>query len=150
MRFAGLLVVVCLLVAGCTKSVSYDQEVDDLGKRIVSEVKALPGVSDASCKYDHGIDLGQHLRLRTIMDASQVSPAAIQEIIDTAVETFWRSPARVGHLAVSVYSSDNPPSGDSDEANQSKTIGSEDIRDTASADRPRLAEKYGPRPTRSK
>jgi hypothetical protein len=146
MKLFGLLLVLSLVITGCGKGVSYNQEVDDLGKRIAGEAKAGAGVADATVKYDHGLDLGQHLRLRAIMDPTRVSPAAIQNVIDTAVETFWRSPASVYHLEVSIYSSDNPPTQESDEANKAKQIGSEDIRDTQSADRPRLTEKYGPRP----
>lgn len=145
-----VVVVLCLLVAGCSKGISYDQKVDDLGKQLVSEVKTLPGVSDASCKYDYGIDLGQHLRLRAILDQATISPEAINKVIDTASRTFWLSPANVGHLTIAVYSSANLPVGDSDEANKDRAIGSENIEDAQSVDRPKMNEKYGPRPSRNR
>jgi hypothetical protein len=129
-RVVALLVVLAL--AGCGgQGVSYDKEVDDLGAHIIADLKALPTVADATYQYDHGVDLGQHLKVRvTVNDAS-----ALQQAIDLAEKDFWLSPANVGHLTVTVF-------------HQDQQIGSDNVEDSAAFDRPRMERKYGPRPSR--
>lgn len=145
----AIVVLLLLALAGCTsRGVSYDKEVDDLGAHIVSDLKALPTVSEAAYRYDHGVDLGQHLRVRAILRQESVSPDNVQQAIELAVKEFWLSPASVGHLTVAVYSSANPPVGDDDAKNTDRAIGSENIEDSAAFDRPEMERKYGPRPSR--
>ena len=144
-----VLVLLAIALTGCTsRGVSYDKEVDDLGAHIVSDLKALPTVSEAAYRYDHGVDLGQHLRVRAILRQASTTPANIQQAIDLAAKEFWLSPAAVGHLAVAVYSSADPPAGDDDSANKDRAIGFDNIEDSAAFDRPEMERKYGPRPTR--
>lgn len=145
----AVLVLLALALAGCTsRGVSYDKEVDDLGAHIVSDLKALPTVSKAAYRYDHGVDLGQHLRVRAILRQESTTPANIQQAIDLAAKEFWLSPANVGHLTVAVYSSANPPVGDDDAKNKDRAIGFNNIEDSAAFDRPEMEKRYGPRPTR--
>lgn len=145
----AVLVLLALALAGCTsRGVSYDKEVDDLGAHIVSDLKALPTVSEAAYRYDHGVDLGQHLRVRAILRQESTTPANIQQAIDLAAKEFWLSPAAVGHLTVAVYSSADPPAGDDDSANKDRAIGFDNIEDSAAFDRPEMEKRYGPRPTR--
>jgi hypothetical protein len=145
----AVLVLLALALAGCTsRGVSYDKEVDDLGAHIVSDLKALPTVSEAAYRYDHGVDLGQHLRVRAILRQESTTPANIQQAIDLAAKEFWLSPANVGHLTVAVYSSANPPVGDDDAKNKDRAIGFDNIEDSAAFDRPEMEKRYGPRPTR--
>jgi hypothetical protein len=143
------LVLLMVALAGCTsRGVSYDKEVDDLGAHIVADLKALPTVSDAAYRYDHGVDLGQHLRVRAILRQASTTPGNVQQAIDLAAKEFWLSPAAVGHLTVAVYSSANAPVGDDDSANKDRAIGFDNIEDSAAFDRPEMERKYGPRPTR--
>ena len=142
----ALLVALVLALAGCTGSVSYDKAVDDLGAHLVSALKQLPTVADAAYRYDHGVDLGQILRVRAILKRDNAGDAEIQQAIDTAAKDFWLSPANVGHLTIAIYSEANPPAGDSDEANKDRAIGSDNIEDLQAGDRPEMERKYGPRP----
>lgn len=145
----AILVLLVLALASCTnRGVSYDKEVDDLGAHIISDLKALPTVSEAAYHYDHGVDLGQHLRVRAILRQASTAPADIQQAIDLAAKEFWLSPAAVGHLTVAVYSSANPPVGDDDAKNRDRAIGFDNIEDSAAFDRPEMEKRYGPRPTR--
>jgi hypothetical protein len=146
-----LALLVLLALAGCTgQGVSYDKEVDDLGAHIVADLKGQPAVSDASYKYDHGVDFGQRLRVRAILKPEAVSDEQVQRAIDLAAKDFWLSPANVGHCVITVYSAANPPAGDSDAdpANKDRILGTKNIEDTASGSRPDMDRKYGPRPTR--
>ncbi len=146
----ALLLALVLALAGCTGGVSYDKEVDDLGAHLVSVLKQLPTVADAAYRYDHGIDLGQILRVRAILKRDNAGEAEIQQAIDTAAKDFWLSPANVGHLTIAIYSAANPPVGDSDESNKDRAIGSDNIEDLQAGDRPEMDRKYGPRPTKSR
>jgi hypothetical protein len=132
-RFIALLVLLSLAACG-TGGASYNQEVDDLGKHIVEVVKGDPAVTDASYQYEHGLDLGQHLHITGTVD----DPAAAQQVIDKAAETFWLSPAPVYHLTVKVYSG----------TDATNPIATDDIQDANTFDRPEMEQKYGPRPTR--
>jgi hypothetical protein len=152
-----VLLVLLLVLAGCGgKGVSYDKEVDDLGAHIVGDLKASPGVGDATYRYEHGLDLGQNLRIRAVLRAESATPADVQRTIDLAVRDFWLSPANVGHLMVTVYSAADPPTGDltgstnpdNDQANKDRAIGSKNVEDSAAFDRPEMERSYGPRPTR--
>ncbi|MFL6140320.1 MAG: hypothetical protein ACJ72N_00430 [Labedaea sp.] len=157
MTVRWLLLVLLVGLAGCGgQGVSYDKEVDDLGAHIVADLKAQPGVGDAAYRYEHGLDLGQHLRIRTVLRAESATAADVQRTIDLAVRDFWLAPAKVGHLVVTVYSAANPPTGDvtgsnnpdNDPANKDRAIGSKNVEDSAAFDRPELERSYGPRPTR--
>jgi hypothetical protein len=146
----ALLLALVLALAGCTGGVSYDKEVDDLGAHLVSALKQLPTVADAAYRYDHGLDLGQILRVRAILKRDDTGDDAVRQAIDTATKEFWLSPAAVGHLTIAIYSEANPPAGDSDESNKDRAIGSDNVEDLQAADRPDLERKYGPRPTKAR
>ena len=89
-RLGALLLV--LVLAGCGGGgVSFDAQVDELGKHIVEVLKADPAVADASYRYEHGLDSGQHLRV-TVTAKDGADP---QALIDTATKTFWQSTAKV-------------------------------------------------------
>ena len=134
-----LVLLVLLALAGCTgQGVSYDKEVDDLGAHIVADLKGQPEVSDASYKYDHGVDFGQRLRVRAILKPENASDEQVQRTIDLAAKDFWLSPANVGHCVIEVSSA----------ADQDRILGTKNIEDTASGSRPDMDRKYGPRPTR--
>lgn len=133
-RFVALLALLLpLLACGKGGGVSYNQEVDDLGKHIVEVLKDDPAVKDASYRYEHGLDRGQHLHITgTVND-----PAAAQQMIDEAARTFWLSPAPVYHLTVKVFSP----------TDSTTPIATDDIEDANTFDRPEMEKKYGPRPT---
>jgi hypothetical protein len=141
--FATLLVLLAL--AGCGgKGVTYDKEVEDLGAHIAAELQALPTMSSATYRYVHGLDLGQQLRVRAILKQESVSDQAIGQATDTAVKTFWLSPANVDNLRMDVYSAANPPNGDDDESNKDRVLKSTSID---VLDHDEMVRKYGPRPT---
>lgn len=122
-----------LLLTACgEQGVSFDAEVDELGKHIVDAVKADAAVSDASYRYEHGLDRGQHLHIT----ATVTDPARSDQVVDTAAKTFWQSPARVYHLTVTVQDASGA------------TLSTRNIEDAASFDRPEMERSYGPRPTR--
>jgi hypothetical protein len=130
-RFLVAAALALLVLAGCSggQGVSYDKEVDALGAHIVADLKAHPMIADASYVYDHGLDLGQYLKIRAdVTDASALQPA-----IDVAERDFWLSPANVGHLTVTVFQS-------------GQQLGSDNVEDSPTFDRPRMEQKYGPRP----
>src|SRR5262249_17345220 len=134
----------------CSKGITYDKEVDDLGANIVSDLKASPTVSDATYQYVHGVDADQNLRFRIILKPEAVTPQFIQANMDFVAREFWQSPANVHHMVVTVYPAPTPPTAENDTANRDRALGTTDITDSASIDRPEMEKKYGPRPTHTR
>lgn len=144
------MLLVLSVLSACSKGITYDKEVDDLGADIVADLKASPTVSDATYQYVHGVDADQNLRFRAILKPEAVTPQSIQATMDFVAREFWQSPAKVRHMVITVYSAANPPTAENDTANRERALGTTDITDSASIDRPEMDRKYGPRPTHTR
>lgn len=152
-RIVALIGAFVVALSGCSAFVAFHEEVDDLGKQIVSDWKRLPAVADAGYQYVHGIDSGDQLHMHvTLKDVS--SPGEeFAAVVEIATEDYWRS--KVGRLGggltVSAFSTDKPPR---IAKSNNRVLNDEDlIHESAiefdSDDPQRLAEleaKYGPRP----
>jgi hypothetical protein len=142
LRWTGLIAFLTALLAGCSLGEQYYEDVDEVGKKIVADWKALPEVAEARHDYRHGIDQGQIMYVIAIIRADSVSEELIEKLKEVAERDYWLGTARKVSLRLVVYSSDNPPvegGTDPDRAIRRETIGlPEKIG----------LEKYGPRPTK--
>lgn len=141
LRWVSLTALLATLLAGCSLGEQYYEDVDEVGKKIVADWKALPEVTEARHDYRHGIDQGQIMYVVAVIRADAVSDELIEKLKEIAERDYWLGTARKVSLRLVAYSSDNPPVGDGtgpDRAIRRETIGlPEEVG----------LEKYGPRPT---
>jgi hypothetical protein len=149
-RSPHIVAIVIILVAwltGCNVTDQYQQNVDDVGKQIVTEWQQLPEVAAAEYEYTHGLDLGQQIQLRATVRAASASDATFEKLTEVAQKHYWQSGVRSISIWFSVYSSDNPRG--VDPKNPVQPIHDERV-DINFSDQSQVAElekKYGPRPT---
>lgn len=144
---AAIVIILVALLTGCNVTDQYYQNVDDVGKKIVTEWKTMPGVVDAAYKYVHGLDLGQQIHLQATLDTTAASDANFQELIEVARKHYWKSGVQSISMPITAYSTDNPPTGDVRTSGNSIHSGSANITNSDKTQVAELTEKYGPRPT---
>lgn len=144
MSFRKALVAVSLtfVLAGCNITNQYYEDVEGVGKQIVSDSKELPEVIKVEYKYLHGLDQGQLINVTATVRDESVEKT-VGQLEEIARRDYWRGTWQNVSLYVTVYSDANPqivsPTGSS-KAYSDKKI---ELDDPAA-----LEKKYGPRPTK--
>jgi hypothetical protein len=148
---ATVTVFLVLILAGCSAVVDdQNKEANNLGLRIVSQLKAQPSVADANYTFKSSLDLSPRMTISVLVKPAQATPDMGQSLVDLAMDTYWQSPTDVQTFYVSIYSTANPPVADQD--NLRREIGGGEVHLNAdqqnkSKDQRRLEQKFGPRPT---
>lgn len=144
-------VLLVLILAGCTAFVDdKNKEANDLGMRIVSQLKAQPSVADANYTFKSSLDVSPRMAVSVLVKPEQATHDLAQRLVDLAMDTYWQSSADVETFSVSVYSAAHPPEAGQD--NQKREIGGGEVHLNAdqqnkTKDQRRLEQKFGPRPT---
>lgn len=146
-------VLLALILAGCNVVVDdQNKEANNLGLRIISQLKTQPSVADANYTFKSSLDVSPRMTVSVLVKPAQAAPGVAQNLVDLTMDIYWQSPVDVETFFVSVYSAANPPTVGQD--NQKREIGGGEVRLNAdqqnkSKDQRRLEQKFGPRPTSS-
>ncbi|MFC3892239.1 hypothetical protein ACFOWZ_12200 [Lentzea rhizosphaerae] len=139
-----------VLMAGCggrpTESAIVDKINDELGKKIVADWRAVPGVADATYEYRKAIDR-QAISVRAALKPETASDSLVQELVEIVKRDYWQSTANVVFSSSMFRSETMPETPVKDESiilfNGPIKI---DMYDKAQV--AELNEKYGPKPER--
>ncbi|MBV9139600.1 MAG: hypothetical protein JO115_01530 [Pseudonocardiales bacterium] len=148
---AAVAVLLVVILSGCTAFVNdQNKEANDLGLRIVSQLKAQPSVADANYTFKSSLDVSPRMAVSVLVKPEQATHDRAQRLVDLAMDAYWHSSADVQTFSVSVYSVAHPPVAGQD--NQKREIAGGEVHLNAdqqnkSTDQRRLEEKFGPRPT---
>jgi hypothetical protein len=149
--WCSVAVLLTLVLAGCTAIVDdQNKEANDLGLRIVSQLKAQPAVVDANYTFRSSLDVSPRMKVSVLVKPEQATHDVAQRLVDLAMDTYWQSSTDVELFFVSVYSTANPPATGQD--NKKREIGAGEVhldadQQNKSKDQRRLEQKFGPRPT---
>ncbi|RAS68530.1 hypothetical protein C8D87_102599 [Lentzea atacamensis] len=132
-RILALATVLSLTACGITDQ--YNQEYDELGKKVVAEVKQQQGVADAEYSYVHGIDQGQGISVNVTLSSDANSADMPGKLMEIAQRNYWLGVTPPGGptMSVRVWSAEPP--------HPQISLEQVDVSDTAA-----LEKKYGPRP----
>jgi hypothetical protein len=138
-----------LLLASCggakKESLTFDKVVDELGKKIVADWQAVPGVAAARYEYTHGLDLGQGIGLDAALKPEVASDALVQELVEIVKRDYWQSTASAV-IGAAMYRSEKIPDGPPADKSIIMYNGPIKINLDDQAQVDELTKKYGPRP----
>lgn len=123
-------------LAGCNVAVQYHKPVDDLGKRVVSLTKGVPGVAGASYVYDHSVDIGEQIHVSVSLARHADKPSVFEAVKNLSLKELWTSGIREVYFEATFYGPKQLKKMEFDELDDkfTKTIA------------PALEKKYGPQP----
>lgn len=150
-RLGAVTVLLVLILTGCSAVVDdHNKEANDLGRRIVSQLKAQPPVTDANYTFKSSLDVSPRMAVSVLVVPAQATPDMGQKLVDLAMDTYWQSAADVKTFSVSIYSTADPPTVGQDNLKREVSGGEVHLnadQQNKSKDQRRLEQKFGPRPT---
>jgi hypothetical protein len=125
---------------------TFDKANDELGKKIVADWQAVPGVAAVRYEYRHSIST-QGIGLDAALKPETASDALVQELVEIVKRDYWQSATSLV-FGAAIYRSDVLPDGPAKDKSTIMFNGpiKIDIYDQAQVDE--LNKKYGPRPTK--
>ena len=141
-RVAIVVAMLVTLLSGCNVADQYYEDVDNVGKQIVTDWKKLPEVADAAYTYRHGLDQGQILDLDVTLRDDTTSDEFVEQLLETARRNYWLGTPQSVVIQVYLYAASDPPKKEPND-------GTNAIRqEKVTIDAAELEKKYGPGPTK--
>lgn len=106
-----LVLVLVLLLTGCSFAGDVDPDIDAVGRKIVADWKQRPEVAEAWHRHTHDLlgPASSVMRLEVTLKAEAITDAVVDELVEIAVHNCWRGTWKDCNATYAVYTTADPP-----------------------------------------